>query len=755
MNCLALLSLFCVLSVCNSFPQQFNPTTETLSANVLQLGETKQLIHSNTVGSNQNLLQHGSPTQTNSTLHHIPIAEPNFPRVAVPFAIGMWVLGVCIVKTVVNGWPKLLAWFPETCCLVVVGFAVGGVLYATKTAVLSPLSSTIFFFCMLPPIILDAGYFMPNRLFFDHFGTILLFAVAGTIFNAICIGISLWACGLSGIYGFEISLLETLLFSSLISAVDPVTVLAVLEEVNVAKVLYIIVFGESLMNDAVSVVLYNMCDSYVTLGADKIETADVLTGFAAFIVLALGGTIIGIVWGFLAGFVTKFTHRVPVIEPIFVFIMSYGALINAEAFQLSGIFSVMFCGITMKNYMAENVSPASLTTINKGLKAISNCSESIIFMFLGITTVNDHHEWNTAFILLTVFFCTLYRAIGVFLLSEIANYFRLHKLNFVEKLVMSYSGLRGAIAFALVLLIDPGRIPRQPLFVTATITVVFFTVFFQGITIRPLVRFLKVKQEEHREKTMNERLHDRMLDYMMAGVHDVLGRCNSVKVRNKFKQWDYAYIRPFFIRGKKHREPKITETYWALTVLEATELARCNTRARLTEPCNENTTTNIPQPNENQVVEFYEYNEDLTTTEDSWTNRTCHHSCKLYRCKSVGHSRCFRYALGSQSVDQSRNVIANQVAISECQVGNKKRVERTITFRETSDRRDIDEAAGCDFNVFYRATGNSVEETGNGEILFCSPVLNPQGDTLRSSSKGSTLTCGDYSSLRDCIESPK
>jgi hypothetical protein len=36
---------------------------------------------------------------------------------------------------------------------------------------------------------------------------------------------------------------------------------------------------------------------------------------------------------------------------------------------------------------------------------------------------------------------------------------------------------------------------------------------------------------------------------------------------------------------------------------------------------------------ENQVVELYEYNEDLTTTEDSWTNRSCHHSCKLYRCK--------------------------------------------------------------------------------------------------------------------------
>ena len=55
--------------------------------------------------------------------------------------------------------------------------------------------------------------------------------------------------------GSKFSLLETFIFASLISAVDPVTVLAVLDEVNVAKqVLYIIVFGESLMKDAVSVV---------------------------------------------------------------------------------------------------------------------------------------------------------------------------------------------------------------------------------------------------------------------------------------------------------------------------------------------------------------------------------------------------------------------------------------------------------------------------------------------------------------------
>lgn len=67
-------------------------------------------------------------------------------------------------------------------------------------------------------------------------------------------GLSLWACGLTGVYGFEIPPLEIFIFSALISAVDPVAVLSVFDEIHVDEVLYIIVFGESLLNDAVTVV---------------------------------------------------------------------------------------------------------------------------------------------------------------------------------------------------------------------------------------------------------------------------------------------------------------------------------------------------------------------------------------------------------------------------------------------------------------------------------------------------------------------
>ena len=87
-------------------------------------------------------------------------------------------------------------------------------------------------------------------------------------------------------------------------------------------------------------------------------------------------------------------------------------LIKLIQFDIS-LIVIMFCGITMKNYVAENVSAKSLTTVKCGLKMLSHSSEAVIFMFLGISTVNDQHEWNTPFILLTVLFCCVYRAIGI------------------------------------------------------------------------------------------------------------------------------------------------------------------------------------------------------------------------------------------------------------------------------------------------------------------------------------------------------
>merc|ERR1712012_18501 len=316
---------------------------------------------------------------------------------------------------------------------------------------------------------------------------------------------ALYACGVGGLFGADPpNILESFLFSSLISAVDPVAVLAVFEEIHVDEILYIVGFGESLLNDAVTVVLYHMFEAYVDIGVDNIQVNDVLKGFASFLVVALGGTVVGIIWGYVTGFVTRFTDHARILEPLFVFTMAYLSYLTAEIFHLSGILAITFCGITMKNYVERNISSKSQTTLKYAMKMLSGSSETIIFMFLGVATIHDNHDWNWAFVTLTILFCTVFRIISVLILTALANNYRLHKLSTVDQFVMMYGGLRGAIAFALVLLIDK-KMKHADMFVTTTIAMVYWTVFVQGITIKPLVKFLNVKVASEKDPTMNER----------------------------------------------------------------------------------------------------------------------------------------------------------------------------------------------------------------------------------------------------------
>lgn len=80
-----------------------------------------------------------------------------------------------------------------------------------------------------------------------------------------------------------------------------------------------------------------MFEAYTEMGPANILYTDLISGFLSFFVVGIGGTFIGVMWGFLTGLVTRFTDQVRVIEPIFIFIMAYLAYLNAEIFHMSGI----------------------------------------------------------------------------------------------------------------------------------------------------------------------------------------------------------------------------------------------------------------------------------------------------------------------------------------------------------------------------------------------------------------------------------
>ena len=164
------------------------------------------------------------------------------------------------------------------------------------------------------------------------------------------------------------------------------------------KALYICLFGESLLNDGIAVVLYRVFLSFLQM--ENILFADICLAFAKFLVVAGGGVILGVIYGFLGAFITKYTVNARIIEPTFVFTICFMAYLTAECFGLSAILAIVFCAFTMNSYVEHNISAKSHTTVKYGMKMISHICETLIFMCLGWAAISDFWKsWDTGFVL--------------------------------------------------------------------------------------------------------------------------------------------------------------------------------------------------------------------------------------------------------------------------------------------------------------------------------------------------------------------
>ncbi|XP_019901296.1 sodium/hydrogen exchanger 2 isoform X3 [Esox lucius] len=476
----------------------------------------------------------------------------DYYHVQAPFEIVLWIMLASLAK---------LAVVPESCLLIMVGLLVGGVIYGVRHSAPPTLSADAFFLFLLPPIVLDAGYFLPGKLFFENLGTILWYAVLGTLWNVLGIGVCLYGVCLlaSGSLG-DVSLLHCLLFSSLIAAVDPVAVLSVFQEIHVNEQLHILVFGESLLNDAVTVVLYKLFESFLRLPV--VTGVDVLLGGCRVLGVGLGGLGVGLFFGLVAALTSRFTSRAQVIAPLFVFLYSYLSYLTSEMLHLSGIMAIVTCAVTMKQYVEANLSERSNTSIQYFLKMWSSVSETLIFIFLGVSTIQDVHMWSWAFVCSTLLLCLLWRATGVILLTAVVNKVRRNVVTFRDQFIIAYGGLRGAICFSLVFLIDD--FPKKRLFITTTIVVILFTVFVQGMTIKPLVELLEVKRRKRNLPTVSEEIHSRLLDHLLAGIEDVVGYWGQHYWKDKFEQFNQRYLCRFLIREERQARSSIVRVYQEL-----------------------------------------------------------------------------------------------------------------------------------------------------------------------------------------------
>ncbi|XP_015782511.1 Na(+)/H(+) exchanger protein 7 [Tetranychus urticae] len=511
----------------------------------------------------------GKPNQVKTNVTHVDeevhLISWRWEELGNYFLIGAFLLIAAGVKICYHHSHTLSTHIPESCVLILLGTIVGTIFFFTgvlESEYVPKFNSPLFFYVLLPPIILESAYSLYDKSFFNNIGTILLYAVVGTIINIATIGPSLYYCSEWGIFGDDkIPLIECLIFATLISAVDPVAVLAIFAEVNVNKALYFLVFGESLLNDAVVITMYNTVSALA--GRENIRVTEIIRGILSFLITSGGGVSTGIFLGALSSIVTRFTADVRVVEPLIVIVLAYISYIGAELFHFSGIISLICCGLMQAEYTRHNISKKSYTTIKYLTKTVSSIADVIIFLFLGMVLVRDDHKWNTEFVFLTTFFCIIYRFFSVFSLTYVANNFfqRLRIVNFAEQLLMAYGGLRGAIAFCLAIMLDTSKISQANLFVTATLFVILFTVFVLGSTTKPIVHFLEVKIHIKHEAKLFIEINNKVVETFMAGMEEIAGNRSANYWAQKFARFNDNYVKAILIRGGAERAASIRTAY--------------------------------------------------------------------------------------------------------------------------------------------------------------------------------------------------
>ncbi|XP_034461608.1 sodium/hydrogen exchanger 6-like [Hippoglossus hippoglossus] len=357
----------------------------------------------------------------------------------------------------------------------------------------------VFFNILLPPIIFHAGYSLKRRHFFRNIGSILAYAFVGTVISCFVIGLIMYGfvsfMKVVGQLGGDFFFTDCLFFGAIVSATDPVTVLAIFNELKVDVDLYALLFGESVLNDAVAIVLSSSIVAYQPTGdnSHSFEAMALLKSFGIFLGVFSGSFALGVATGVMTALVTKFTklRDFPLLETALFFLMSWSTFLLAEACGFTGVVAVLFCGITQAHYTYNNLSPDSQDRTKQLFELLNFLAENFIFSYMGLTLFSfQSHVFNPLFIIGAFVAVFLGRAANIYPLSFLLNFGRKNKIGSNFQHAMMFAGLRGAMTFALSIR-DTATYARQMMFST-TLLIVFFTVWICGGGTTPMLSFMSI-----------------------------------------------------------------------------------------------------------------------------------------------------------------------------------------------------------------------------------------------------------------------
>lgn len=460
---------------------------------------------------------------------------------------------------------------PESIVIVVLGALIGLLMNALSDRNISnwrkeeAFSPTAFFLVLLPPIIFESGYNLHKGNFFQNIGSILVFAIFGTMISAFIIGLGVYFLGLAEVV-YKLSFVESFAFGSLISAVDPVATIAIFHALNVDPILNMLVFGESILNDAISIVL-----TTAILESDSPNPGEaIMMAVNRFCLMFFASALMGVAFALISALLLKHVdlRKNPSLEFGMMLVFSYGPYVLAEGIHLSGIMAILFCGIVMSHYTHFNLSTVTQITMQQTLRTLAFIAETCVFAYLGLAVFSFKHRTEPALIVWSLILSLLGRACNIFPLAILVNKFREHQITKKMMFIMWFSGLRGAISYALSLHLSFSDETRHVIITTTLIIVLVTTVIFGGATM-PLLRFLRAtknpsarrlrRRKKDREvilsktREFGKALDSEHLSETTEGEAEVSFMSSRIK---GFAKYDLKYFIPFFTRRFTQQELK-------------------------------------------------------------------------------------------------------------------------------------------------------------------------------------------------------
>ncbi|KAI9502604.1 Sodium/hydrogen exchanger family-domain-containing protein [Coemansia spiralis] len=393
----------------------------------------------------------------------------------------------------------------ETVLSIFAGMVVGLVLrFSTGSYIkrIVTFDHTVFFNMLLPPIILNCGYNLQKTSVARNIPSVLTFAFVGTVVSAIVIGVLVQIYSFTGIESIGFTLLDSLILGTILSATDPVTILAVFEQLRVDPKLFSIIFGETVFNDAVAIVLFVTLS---TLRSAKQElTFGALPGMlASFMFVFSASLLVGVAMGVFMSLLCKHTrlYEYPSIEASLVMLLAYQSYLFSNAIELSGIVSLLFCAATMRQYAYKSLSTKSKRATRYLFHLLSGLAENFVFIYLGISLFTSSELlFRPVFIIYVMISTCISRYSAIFPLSRILNAIFKYRhpsapssaqpVTHEEQTMLFWAGLRGAVAVALASEVSGNN---GPLLRTTVLCVVVLSVGIFGGTTPKVVELLGIR----------------------------------------------------------------------------------------------------------------------------------------------------------------------------------------------------------------------------------------------------------------------